>query len=352
MTVFVRGLRRTLWLGRVSRRAAESVARKVQELADCAALSESPTLETLKWAQSVDPRVGEKLAEWGLVASTTARTKLPSSLDGWLEHYISNRKYTSDRTENRHRQSKAKLIAFFAADKPLAMINAGDAEDFVRELYSQHAESTAAKHLNNSRMFFADAVKRGVLPANPFEGIKARGKADPTRKAYWDPKDCQRLCSKSNPEFALVIALARWGGLRTPSEMLVLEWSHVDWDASVMHVESPKTGLRHVPIFAAVRPYLDHWWDVSPDTDLVIPSYRSPDSAALTKPLRAACKQAGVQPKPKPWVNFRASCRTDLEGEFPSHVCDAWLGHSEAVAKEHYLQVTPEMMAQACEGVR
>ena len=36
----------------------------------------------------------------------------------------------------------------------------------------------------------------------------------------------------------------------------------------------------------------------------------------------------------------RATCGTDLQERFPSHVIDTWLGHSLAVAEAHYLQTT------------
>jgi len=30
-------------------------------------------------------------------------------------------------------------------------------------------------------------------------------------------------------EWRLIFGLARWGGLRCPSETLALQWSHIDW---------------------------------------------------------------------------------------------------------------------------
>jgi integrase len=64
-------------------------------------------------------------------------------------------------------------------------------------------------------------------------------------------------------EWQLIFALARYGGLRTPSETLALKWSDVNWEARMFTVRSPKTehpedgGIRVVPIFKELRPYLD-----------------------------------------------------------------------------------------------
>ncbi len=45
-------------------------------------------------------------------------------------------------------------------------------------------------------------------------------------------------------------------------------------------------------------------------------------------------------PWQKPFVNMRASCRTDLQERFPDHVINTWLGQSSRVAEKHYLQTT------------
>ena len=45
---------------------------------------------------------------------------------------------------------------------------------------------------------------------------------------------------------------------------------------------------------------------------------------------------------------MRSSCQTGLANKFPAHVVYQWLGNSEIVAKEHYLQVTEEHFQSAC----
>lgn len=57
--------------------------------------------------------------------------------------------------------------------------------------------------------------------------------------------------------------------------------------------------------------------------------------------------EAGLRPWPKPWQNLRSSRATELADKFPSHVCAAWLGHTEAVADEFYRQVTDDHFARA-----
>lgn len=55
--------------------------------------------------------------------------------------------------------------------------------------------------------------------------------------------------------------------------------------------------------------------------------------------LERILKAAGIPPWPRIFHNLRASCQTDLEAKFPTHVVCAWLGNSPQTAAKHYLQV-------------
>ncbi|NQU76442.1 MAG: site-specific integrase [Planctomycetes bacterium] len=60
----------------------------------------------------------------------------------------------------------------------------------------------------------------------------------------------------------LIFALAHYGGLCVPSELLPPEWANIHWDKQLFIVRSPKTehhdgkGLRLVPIFPELQRYL------------------------------------------------------------------------------------------------
>jgi hypothetical protein len=41
--------------------------------------------------------------------------------------------------------------------------------------------------------------------------------------------DCLLSVACPDAQWRLLVALARYGGVRTPSESLAIEWSHVDW---------------------------------------------------------------------------------------------------------------------------
>lgn len=71
----------------------------------------------------------------------------------------------------------------------------------------------------------------------------------------------------ADAEWRLIFALARFGGLRTPSEHTALRWGDINWERNRFTVRASKTehheggGIRVVPIFPELKPYLDALWD-------------------------------------------------------------------------------------------
>jgi hypothetical protein len=52
------------------------------------------------------------------------------------------------------------------------------------------------------------------------------------------------------------------------------------------------------------------------------------------------------------WQNLRSTRQTELAERWPQHVVCAWLGNSQKVAQEHYLQVLDEHFEQASEAAQ
>ena len=154
----------------------------------------------------------------------------------------------------------------------------------------------------------------------------------------------------------LIVALARYGGLRTPSETFALTWADVDWEHNRIRVPSPKTSChagresRMLPLFPELRPYLEAVFDeAEPGTTYVITKHRIA-SANLRTTLERICKRAGVQLWERAFQNMRATRETELTREHPLHVVVQWLGNSAPIAARHYLTVTDEDFARAAQG--
>lgn len=81
-------------------------------------------------------------------------------------------------------------------------------------------------------------------------------------------------------EWRTIVALARYGGLRCPSEVLSLRWQDIDWDKQRIHVQSPKTehhegkGARWIPLFPELVEQLNTAWDRAPEKAVYVVNER------------------------------------------------------------------------------
>ena len=138
-----------------------------------------------------------------------------------------------------------------------------------------------------------------------------------------------------------MVGLARFGGLRTPSETLLLTWADIDWDRGTIRVQSPKTAhhdghaVRTVPLFAELRPLLMDAFEAADDgAEHVITRYRDAKQN-LGMQLSRIVRRAGLEPWPRQWQNLRASRESELMREYDLSTVCRWIGNSPAVAAKH-----------------
>src|SRR5262249_50277740 len=103
-------------------------------------------------------------------------------------------------------------------------------------------QTTVCRRLKHARQMMEDAVRLGHLPANPFRHVRQRQGDRSERRAYVPVADALRVIAHCpNVWWRLLVALARFGGLRTPSEPFSLTWGDIDWERGRLTVTSPKT---------------------------------------------------------------------------------------------------------------
>ena len=174
-----------------------------------------------------------------------------TQLQAFIDRYITSRTDLKPRTLIKFNATKDYLIEHFGADRNIAKISEGEAEDFRIFLLSKKTgkssgetmgENTVRKHCQITKQFFNKAVKLKLISQNPFSELKATVQANKTRFFYIDQATIDKVIETAgDTEWKLIFALARFGGLRCPSEILELKWTDIDWAEEEMIVRSEKT---------------------------------------------------------------------------------------------------------------
>jgi len=350
------GKRRSIRLGKVSKRQADRVRLLVEDPAGAAWSGGSVSDETARFMADAEDDLRDKLARVGLIRQTEAAT-----LAAFMDTYLAGKRPTvKPGTMVRLNQAKLSLVRHLGADRRLRDVTEGDAADFRSKLIADGlAEATVRKRCGDARMIFRAAMRHGLIRSNPFASDAIPCSAIGTKHhAYIGDADARKV-SNALPDasWRLLFALARWGGLRVVSEPRALEWGHVDWERNRLNVPAPKTAhiagheSRVIPIFPELAPLLREVFEQAPEGErFVLPMLQHQTSAALRKPMLAAIKRAGVKPWRRLWHNLRSTRQTELEQTFPSHVVCAWLGNNRDTARRHYLQVTEDHFTEAVQN--
>ena len=360
------GTRKTIRLGDCDRKSAESICRHVESLLSAKQTGEPLKPTTAGWLKEVGPKLREKLAAVGLIDAPQR-----ALLGEFLRTHVLSRPDVKSSTLEVWHQPYRNLVAFFGEDMPLRKITPGDAERFAQWLRTQNlAAATVAKRLSFARTFLHVARKHKLIDENPFVEVKIPTVDVSKRQAFVGRDVIDKLLNVATPTWKTIIALSRFGGLRCPSEVLSLEWKHVDWKAGRVTVPSPKTdrydgkGSRVIPLFADLRPYLEDARGLVEPGQLYVVGGKTGDmyrAAAKTKAgqwmnanLRTSFMRLILKAKVDEWPrlfhNLRASRETELLEEFPVHVVAMWMGHDPKVALKHYAQTTDEHFERAAKS--
>ena len=257
------------------------------------------------------------------------------------------------------RQCERLLLEYFDADESLRSITEGRAVEWRNYLVTRDhtrikrarklSESTIRRRCGCAIQFFEHAVRLGLIDRNPFKSKRIPTTLPkPKQKAVITTQVAIKIMDQLPTwEMRLIFALARWGGVRVPSEPAAITWDHVDMGDMRLTVPSPKTEhhegreQRIIPIFPElVQPLRDAWEAADEKQPLILPRLQTVSSAALRKPMLAAIRAAGEKPWPKLWTALRATRDTELRETFAAHVVEAWLGHDDETAQRNYTQVT------------
>lgn len=359
------GSRSKVTLGSMPKKDAIAIKTRVEYLIAASHSGQPYDRMTAEWLLTIDDKLHRKLARAGLVESRDSSEKqtIALSLGKFVDHYIAMRRPNlKPNTIRNLEQAKIKLSEFFGADCEIGSVTAGRAREWQESMLSELAEASVATHIGKAKMIFAHALDSGIIEVDPFLKIKKGSQRNSDRRFYVDgPTIEDVLAACPDNEWRIIVCLARFGGLRIPSELSELRWKDIDVEGGriLIHVKKKEHlgghhRTREIPITEEIWKYLEEPYLArqaaasATGEDFVVSRGRQANTNLRTQLLRIL-KKAGFEPWPKLFQNLRVSARKDLlEQGYSREAVNAWMGHSDRVADGHYgLGATPDDFRRA-----
>jgi site-specific recombinase XerD len=328
------GKQRILYLGQdFDAGSANRIARMVADILVYRKRGESLPTEILSQIEGLHPKVREKLEKRGLVDGG-----IGWSLADLLKAFYETKSHLKPSTQSRYRDLGNNLLSFFGKDKRISSIKKSDCERFVTQLLSDYASSTVSVGLRRFRTIFKFAVESGLISKNPFDKIKGGADVNEDRHIYVVGETVHKVMSSCRDDHdRLLLALARFAGLRIPSEVRHMRYSDFSDNEIRIH-KNTKTGARVVPLFGEVRKVLDRII-AAQGKDFNSLGLVFPKLGCFRERIIKAIDQSGMKRWAKLFVNLRSSCITDLdERGYSEKTMDAIFGNSAVVRKRHYVK--------------
>ena len=345
------GARKTVHLGKAEKKYAEGVRVRVDAILGAQLRSEPLDRETSEWLGAIDDRLHKKLAAVGLTKGRHCRT-----LGEWMEMFMDSRASLKPESRRKLEQTRVKLESFFGKDRLLQQISAEDTSRWRAGLAKQGLSEAAVKtHTGNAKTMFGELVHREVLLRSPFARLK--GGVTPTKNnRYITPEEIEAVIAIApDAEWRLLLGLARYAGLRTPSETSLLTWDDIDREAGLMRVWSPKTERhpgheqRTVPIVPRLMELLETRRVECPGAGDQLVTMTS--AGGRRRKIVAMVEAAGVEPWDDTWQCLRRSCEVQWMNEgIAPYLVARWLGHSLTVSARHYTLAMPDEVLSRVTG--
>lgn len=344
--------RQTLRLGKCTLHAATEAKEQIEVMVERRKIGAAVPTDCIIWLRGISNKWRKRLSSIGLLEHAESPETLGALIRYCREQYLTAKPNTR---RNMNRMCEL-LEERFGLNAPIDSITPGDCKEFRRwlEFTKSFAPTTRDETCKKAKQLFAMARDKGWIATNPFQKMKKWVRTNPERRVFVERETIDLIMEVCEPDWKLIIALVRYGGLRCPSEVTRMKWSYINWDERRFTVMTPKKEhnpeqkYRACPIFPELAPHLEQAWDrAEPGAIYLLPQYQEKGDKTLYSAFLKRINRAGVTPWESLFVNLRSSRETELAREYPLHNVVAWLGHSEHIAQLHYLQVMEEDFRRA-----
>jgi len=216
------GKRHTLYLGKMPKRGADWIRCRIEELLANKISKLAPSPDCAAWLADTEDVLYGKLVKVGLVLPRVPEES--HKLGEWLDTFIESRNDLKPASKTVHGHTIRNLKDHFRTNRNIRNIDHADADDFLQFLIGQKlAPTTINKRIQIARSFFRSMKRRKLIDENPFEGVKPPAFAVKDKQRFVTRAEIEDVLEKCpDHHWRSIVALARYGGLRCPSEVLSL----------------------------------------------------------------------------------------------------------------------------------
>jgi integrase len=345
------GSRKSIRLGKMNAEQAEGVKVHIEDL-QAVQVTGRMDRKLAEWLNDINDVLHERIAAIDLVEPRT-----PFTVGAWLDYFYEARRADLKPKSLRKLQDTGdKLRAILGERVSLRKITERHAAEWRQELQKNLSTASVRTNCGNAKAIFGEAVRRKIIPENPFRHLES-GPTASANARYVTPAEAETfIAALPDAQSKLMFGLARYGGLRVPSESHILTLAHVDYERCRMRVRSPKTERheghkeRTVPIRPELMKLLLARQEELKEGESLFITQKG--QASRWRLARRAWKRSGVER----WDDLFQTLRSSAEKHWandgvPQYAASAFVGHSLEISGRHYVNAVPdEVFAMAARG--
>jgi len=332
--------RRKFYIGtKYDERGANDLALLIDNLVLARLQFKEPSRIDIEKINRVTPSIRKSLISHDLIDATP--DDVIPTLKQLCDEYLEARKGMKANSLRNDNQAVNKLLRFFGDKCRIDTINVANCKDYRLWLETEckNATATVNREIKRCRTIFKRAVEMKYISDNPFSKVKAGKSVNKARRILAKNATMENVlkvlqfCTRH--EFTMAVLLARFEGLRTPSECTGLKFSNFNGDFLYI-ADDTKTGTREIPITAVVRKQLEVLKkNAKPGQEDIFTKKLGSEKTIATR-LRKYMKKAGIN-WGKPLQNLRVAFFDDLKhGDLSTQAIDNIGGNSGPVRVDHY----------------
>jgi len=302
----------------------------------------TPEKSVEHWLQNAPVELRAKLAKAELLVVDEAKT-CQQLWDAFLKFKAMEVK---PNTLQSYRDSMGRFYEMFLPTMLITSITPEHLLEWKTSMQDDYAESSITTYVSKLKSVFKWAVDQDWLTKNPANNLSRGGSRNREHDRFITMEEYTRLLDACpNQEWRTILALARIGGLRCPSELRQLRWKDISQNRFTVH--SPKTerhagqDIRIVRLFDELREELDKH---DKTTEFVVQGLQG-TSWALYATFQEISERAGLGIIKYPFRNMRRSRANEVLRKWGEAMERMWIGHSWDVMEKHYLMQLDEDFA-------